>query len=402
MPTLELNALSTLALALLLLGAGSQMKKHSHWLRQLCVPAPVIGGFGFALIAWFLQSQQLLTIKFDTSLQSPLMVAFFTTIGLGGSLGLLRKGGKTLFIYLGACWALGLIQNVVGVSLAKVLGINSLLGVMAGAVSLEGGFGAAAAFGPIAENLGAVGATTAALSAATFGMIAGGLLGSPLARWLIDRNKLVIQSDQSNDLKSLAGEAKQPIAVLDSATLLRLLTCIVLVMVLGFWLGDSLKEHLGIVLPSYVGAMFVAIVFRNTNDRIKFVSLPDSSVSTIGDVTLGIFLTMAMMSLKFWELEKLGLPLLVILVVQVAIMILLCVFVLFRAFGKNYDAAVLCAGFMGHGLGATPNAVANMGAVCDHYKTFSHKAFIIVPLCGAVLIDLVALPLITWFINAFS
>ena len=402
MLTFELDALSTLALALLLLGLGAQLKKRSYWLRQLCVPAPVIGGFGFALVIWLLRDQQLLNLSLDTSLQTPLMVAFFTTVGLGGSLGLLRKGGKLLFIYLGACWGLALVQNVVGVSVAKLLGIDPLLGIMAGAVSLEGGFGAAAAFGPIAENLGAVGATTAALAAATFGMVAGGLLGSPLARWLIERNKLVVKAEAVGSLKAFEDVVHTPPSALDAATLLRLLTCIVVIMVLGFWLGSSLQQHLGIVLPSYVGAMFVAIILRNLNDRAQVVEIPDHAVSTIGDVCLGMFLTMAMMSLKFWELEKLGLPLLVILVVQVVIMILLCVFVLFRLFGRNYDAAVLCAGFMGHGLGATPNAVANMGAICDHYKVFSYKAFIIVPLCGAVLIDIVAIPMITWFINAFS
>ncbi|MNG03328.1 Sodium/glutamate symport carrier protein [compost metagenome] len=193
-----------------------------------------------------------------------------------------------------------------------------------------------------------------------------------------------------------------PSVPLDAAVLLRLLTCMLVIMVLGFWIGDALKEHLGIVLPVYVGAMFVAIILRNLNDRARVIEMPDNAVSTVGDISLGMFLTMAMMSLKFWELEQLGLPLLVILVVQVLIMVLLCVFVLFRLFGGNYDAAVLCAGYMGHGLGATPNAVANMGAICDHYKVFSYKAFIIVPLCGAVLIDIVALPLITWFINAFA
>ncbi len=402
MLTLQLDALTTTALALLLLGFGALLKKHSYWLRQLCVPAPVIGGFGFALAVWLLRDQQLLDVKLDTAMQTPLMVAFFTTVGLGGSLGLLRQGGKILFVYLGACWGLALLQNVVGVGAAKVLGIDPLLGIMAGAVSLEGGFGAAAAFGPIAESLGTMGATTAALASATFGMIAGGLLGSPLARWLIERNKLVVQADQAQDLQALEKASLRAEVALDAPMLLRLLTCILVIMVLGFWIGSALNQHLGIVLPSYVGAMFVAIILRNVNDRAHVIELPDNAVGAIGDVSLGIFLTMAMMSLKFWELEKLGLPLLVILVVQVLIMVLLCVFVLFRLFGRNYDAAVLCAGFMGHGLGATPNAVANMGAICDHYKVFSFKAFIIVPLCGAVLIDIVALPLITWFINAFS
>jgi len=173
-------------------------------------------------------------------------------------------------------------------------------------------------------------------------------------------------------------------------------------MVLGFWLGGALDQHLGVVLPSYVGAMFVAILLRNINDRARLIELPDNAINTLGDISLGLFLTMAMMSLKFWELEQLGLPLLGVLLIQVVVILLLTVFVLFRLLGKDYDAAVLCAGFMGHGLGATPNAVANMGAVCEHYKVFSYKAFIIVPLCGAVLIDIVALPAITWFLNAFA
>ncbi|MFQ6572106.1 sodium/glutamate symporter [Pseudomonas sp. UM16] len=402
MLTLQLDALTTVALALLLLAMGAQLKKHSYWLRQLCVPAPVIGGFGFALVVWLLRNQQWLDIKLDTAMQTPLMVAFFTTVGLGGSLGLLRQGGKILFVYLGACWGLALLQNLVGVGMAKALGIDPLLGIMAGAVSLEGGFGAAAAFGPIAESLGTTGATTAALASATFGMVAGGLLGSPVARYLIDRKKLAVEADQAVTLQALGKANEAPSVPLDATVLLRLLTCMLVIMVLGFWLGSALNDHLGIVLPVYVGAMFVAIILRNFNDRARIIEIPDNAVSTLGDISLGMFLTMAMMSLKFWELEQLGLPLLVILVVQVVIMVLLSIFVLFRLFGGNYDAAVLCAGYMGHGLGATPNAVANMGAICDHYKVFSYKAFIIVPLCGAVLIDIVALPLITWFINAFS
>jgi len=402
MLTLQLDALTTVALALLLLAMGAQLKKHSHWLRQLCVPAPVIGGFGFALVVWLLRNLQWLDITLDTAMQTPLMVMFFTTVGLGGSLGLLRQGGKILFVYLGACWGLALLQNLVGVGMAKALGIDPLLGIMAGAVSLEGGFGAAAAFGPIAESLGTSGATTAALASATFGMVAGGLLGSPVARFLIDRKKLAVRADSADTLQVLEKANEGPGVAIDSKVLLRLLTCMLVIMVLGFWIGDALKAHLGIVLPVYVGAMFVAIIVRNFNDRAQVIEIPDNAVGTLGDISLGMFLTMAMMSLKFWELEQLGLPLLVILVVQVLIMMALCVFVLFRLFGGNYDAAVLCAGYMGHGLGATPNAVANMGAICDHYKVFSYKAFIIVPLCGAVLIDIVALPLITWFINAFS
>ncbi|EIE47397.1 sodium/glutamate symporter [Pseudomonas aeruginosa] len=404
MPTLHLDALSTTALALLLLALGSQLKKRSRWLTRLCVPSPVIAGFGFAFLVWLLRDRGWLDIGLDTSLQTPLMVAFFTTVGLGGSLGLLRKGGKTLLVYLSACWALAILQNLIGVGSAGLLGLDPLLGIMAGAVSLEGGFGAAAAFGPVAERLGAQGATTVALASATFGMVAGGLLGSPVARWLIERNRLPVQAESDNRLEALGQQERRQhaAATLDGNLLLRLLTCVLLVMVLGFWLGDALEERLGLVLPSYVGAMFIAIVLRNLDDRLGWLRIPDHAVGTLGDVCLGIFLTMAMMSLKFWELENLGLPLLGVLFIQVAVLLLLTIFVLFRLLGRNYDAAVLCAGFLGHGLGATPNAVANMGAVCEHYRVFSHKAFIIVPLCGAVLIDLVAIPAITWFINAFS
>ncbi|HFD3767096.1 TPA: sodium/glutamate symporter [Pseudomonas aeruginosa] len=404
MPTLHLDALSTTALALLLLALGSQLKKRSRWLTRLCVPSPVIAGFGFAFLVWLLRDRGWLDIGLDTSLQTPLMVAFFTTVGLGGSLGLLRKGGKTLLVYLSACWALAILQNLIGVGSAGLLGLDPLLGIMAGAVSLEGGFGAAAAFGPVAEELGAQGATTVALASATFGMVAGGLLGSPVARWLIERNRLPVQAESDNRLEALGQQERRQhaAATLDGNLLLRLLTCVLLVMVLGFWLGDALEERLGLVLPSYVGAMFIAIVLRNLDDRLGWLRIPDHAVGTLGDVCLGIFLTMAMMSLKFWELENLGLPLLGVLFIQVAVLLLLTIFVLFRLLGRNYDAAVLCAGFLGHGLGATPNAVANMGAVCEHYRVFSHKAFIIVPLCGAVLIDLVAIPAITWFINAFS
>ncbi|MCO4038101.1 sodium:glutamate symporter [Pseudomonas aeruginosa] len=381
MPTLHLDALSTTALALLLLALGSQLKKRSRWLTRLCVPSPVIAGFGFAFLVWLLRDRGWLDIGLDTSLQTPLMVAFFTTVGLGGSLGLLRKGGKTLLVYLSACWALAILQNLIGVGSAGLLGLDPLLGIMAGAVSLEGGFGAAAMI-----------------------MVAGGLLGSPVARWLIERNRLPVQAESDNRLEALGQQERRQhaAATLDGNLLLRLLTCVLLVMVLGFWLGDALEERLGLVLPSYVGAMFIAIVLRNLDDRLGWLRIPDHAVGTLGDVCLGIFLTMAMMSLKFWELENLGLPLLGVLFIQVAVLLLLTIFVLFRLLGRNYDAAVLCAGFLGHGLGATPNAVANMGAVCEHYRVFSHKAFIIVPLCGAVLIDLVAIPAITWFINAFS
>lgn len=398
----SLDAVTTTALALLLLVIGAGLKRQLKWLEHLCVPTPVIGGFGFALLAWLLRDFGLVTFELDTTMQSPLMIAFFTTVGLGGSLALLKKGGKALGIYLVACWLLAVVQNGVGIGMASLLGLDPLIGLMAGATSLEGGFGAAAAFGPEAEALGVQGATTAAIASATFGMIIGGVIGAPIARWIIDRRQIPIEAEDVHDLEKLSIEERPSKSVIDGPVLLRVLAIIVPIMVLGVWFKQSLVTHLGIILPSYVGAMFVAILLRNLNDRFHWVSMPDNALSSLGDVALGIFLTMAMMNLKIWQLQEIGGPLLMILMVQTLAIVILGVVVLFRLLGHNYDAAVLTAGFIGHGLGATPNAVANMSAVCEHYRVISHKAFIIVPLCGAVLIDIVAIPAITWCLNAFA
>lgn len=399
---LSLDAVSTTALALLLLAFGAGLKRRVRRLEHFCVPTPVIGGFGFALLAWLLRDLGLVTIDMDTAMQGPLMIAFFTAVGLGGSLALLRKGGKALGIYLVACWMLALIQNGVGIGMAGLLGLDPLIGLMAGAVSLEGGFGAAAAFGPEAETLGAQGATTAAIASATFGMIVGGVIGAPIARWLIDRRRIPVVAEEVQDLKRLEEQERPSVGLVDGQMLLKILAIIVPIMVLGVWFRENLSLHLGIILPSYVGAMFVAILLRNLNDRFHWISVPDNALSAVSDVALGVFLTMAMMDLKIWQLQEMGGALLLILLVQTLVIVFLAVVVLFRLLGRNYDAAVLISGFIGHGLGATPNAVANMGAVCEHYRVMSYKAFIIVPLCGAVLIDIVAIPVITWCLNAFA
>lgn len=401
MNIISLDVLSTTTLAALLLMLGVFAQRKVAIFRKLCVPSPVLGGFGFAIFVLIFREFGNTEIILDTALQSPLMIAFFATVGLGGSLGLLKKGGKALGVYLMACWLLAVIQGVVGIGLASVLGEHPLLGLMAGTVSLEGGFGAAAAFGPEVENLGVSGAATAAIAAATFGMIAGGLLGAPVARWLIKYHSIEIKSEDVHDLESLQ-KPKTIEPIIDGTLLLKVTAILLCTMSLGLYFSSWLKTNLGIILPSYVGAMFIALVIRNINDIKSIIKLPDNVITVIGDFCLGIFLTIAMMNLKLWQLADVGWSLGTILLIQTVIIIILAVFVMFRLLGGNYDAAVLCSGFIGHGLGATPNAVANMGAVCDRYKVFSHKAFIIAPLCGAVLIDIVAIPVITWCINVFS
>lgn len=380
---------------------GYGLRHKVRFFEVFCIPAPVIGGVLMSLIALVLHHQGGGAIKFNTALQSPMMIAFFTTVGIGGSFALLKKGGKALIVYLIFCWCLAVFQNGFGAGLAKLLGIHPALGIMAGAASLEGGHGAAAAFGPMAEELGVAGAKVVAIAAATYGLIAGGLLGGPLAKWLIDRHHVSIEASQEA-LYIQKTEKEKFDQFFSSFDFLKMLTLVLVIMVLGSFLSGKIKEWYNFSLPGYVGAMFVAVVFRNFNDHFSWVKIHDKAIELISDVSLGLFLTMAMMSLRIWELYDLAIPLIVILALQTIALLLIGAFLLFPLLGKDYDAAVMCAGFIGHGLGATPNAVANMGAVSERYQMMSHKAFLIVPLCGAVLIDLVGLPNIVWFINFFT
>ena len=401
--TLQLDSMSTLLLTVICLLLGIYLKKRINWLQKFCIPAPVVGGFLVSLIIWALRSFEIATFKFDTSLQSFLMVAFFTTVGIDGSFRILKSGGKLLLIYLGICWFLALFQNTFGLGVALSLGIDPIIGVMAGSVSLTGGHGGAAAFGGMAEDLGHQSAAVAAIEAATFGLIAGSMLGGPVARFLIKRHNVKIEAidDGQNynaEPKTLANTVKE----IDVNAFLKMLAVILGIMVVGRWGSAQFTAATGFSLPGYVGAMIIAIIVRNFNDSVKVFELNQKSIDLISGVSLGLFLTMAMMSLKIWDLKNIALPLFIILFLQVVTLLLFTVFFVFRVLGKNYDAAVMCSGLMGHGLGATPNAMANMTSVCDHYKMISTRALMIVPLSGAVLIDIVAIPYHTWLINYFS
>jgi len=397
---LKMDMVATTALAAVLLMLGYQLRKRVSVFDKFCIPAPVLGGFAFSLLALFCKQMGLITFTFTTTLQSPFMIAFFTTVGIGGSLALLKKGGSGLMIYLVSCWFIAVFQNAFGSGLASMLGIHPVLGVMAGAVSLEGGHGAAAAFGPTAEALGVKGATAVAIAAATYGLIAGGLLGGPIAKWLIGKYNVAIKAGEGDyETYDQAIGVDKEAGTVTSRNILFMMMLVLVIMTFGAWGSAKLKAATGFDLPGYVGAMFVAIILRNINDGVKMVKLHLKSLDIIADVSIGIFLTMAMMTLRIWELYDLALPLIIILLLQTIALALFAIFILFRALGKDYDAVVMVAGLMGHGLGATPNAVANMGAVCERYGVMSHKAFLIIPLCGAVLIDLVGIPNIVWFIN---
>ena len=398
--TFTFDALSTLTLAVLCLLLGMFLKRRSAFLQRFCIPAPVIGGFLVSLLIWLLHAGDMAQVKFNTALQSPLMVAFFVTVGLGGSVRLLKTGGKLLIIYLVICWGVALFQNTFGALLAHWLGINPVLGVMAGAVSLEGGHGAAAVFGKMAEDLGVQSATIVAIASATFGLIAGGLLGGPIADFLIRKHKVPVIADTADlpAAEPLAAQQAQHEA-LDSEDLLKTLALILVIMATDAVVVGAIREWTAFDLPGYVGAMLIAVIVRNLNDMLQILRINQRAMDLLADISLGIFLTMAMMSLRIWELYAVALPLFVILALQVLALVLFTVFVVFRLLGRNYDAAVMCAGLLGHGLGATPNAVANMSSVVEKYGLVSRHAFLIVPLCGAVLIDIVAIPYHAAIIN---
>lgn len=405
---LELDLVQTSALALVLLLLGEVARHRIEFLRKYAFPGPVIGGFLFAIVVFALRQANIATLDFDSTLQTPAMIAFFSTVGLAGSFALLRQGGKLLLIYVVACWMLAIAQNLIGIGIANLLGVDPMMGIMAGSVSLEGGHGAAAAFGATAEEMGSAGAKTVAIAAATFGLVAGGMLGGPIASWLMRRHRIEVPAAApavptiDADAVLTADGTMSVAESTETARYLALLRAGVVIgaiMALGALLDSWFSQVTGFALPAYVGAMVLAVAFRNLNDRFRIVDLDDHAVGLISQMTLGFFLTLAMMSLKIWDLAALALPLVVMLAIQVVFIIVFASEIVFRMLGRNYDAATMVGGMLGHGLGGTPNAMANMDAFNQRFGVRSSKAFLIVPLAGAVLIDLVGLPWIVFCMN---
>ncbi|GAB3042331.1 sodium/glutamate symporter [Virgibacillus ainsalahensis] len=397
--TLEFEQVTTIFLALAVFMIGTLLNKRIGFLDKFCIPAPVVGGLLFALIITALRGFGIVNISLDTSLQSLFMLTFFTTVGLGASFSLIKIGGKLLVIYWLSCGILALVQSVIGISFASLLNLDPLLGVMVGATSMEGGHGAATAFGTTIEEMGVEGALSIGLAAATVGLVAGGLIGGPIVKFLINKYNLKPVETKEDVASSVEDDIEKE--SLTSKSFMMQVFIIALCMALGSYLGTLFSDLTGFVLPTYVSAMFVAVIVRNILDRYKSKIIDMKSIGIIGDVTLGIFLSMALMSVKLWEIVDLAIPLLIIVLVQVLFVALFGAFVLFRLLGKNYDAAIMVGGFTGHGLGATPNAMANMDAVVSRFGP-SRKAFLVVPLVGAFLIDVFAMPIIITSINIFS
>lgn len=392
---LEINQITTLFLAVAMFVLGTFLVNKINFLSRFCIPAPVVGGLIFAAIATTLKATGTLEIQLDTSLQSIFMITFFTTIGLGASFRLVRLGGKILIIYWIACGFLALMQNLIGVSFAKLFGLEPLLGVMVGAVSMEGGHGSAAAYGETLQGMGVDSAVSIGMAAATLGLVAGALIGGPIVQYLVKKFNLKSTDAPSQEYVE---QYEHPVTEKSFMSQVFLIT---LSMAVGTYLGQFFSDLTGFVLPAYVGAMFTAVIVRNVMDRFKPGVINMKEINLIGDISLGIFLSMALMSIKLWEVAGVALPIFFIVLIQVIFIVLFAVFVLFRVLGKDYDAAVMVSGFLGHGLGATPNAMANMSAVVKKFGP-SQKAFLIVPIVGAFLIDVFGMPIIITTINFFK
>jgi len=408
--TVKLDMIQTLALASLVLFAGYGIRRRVGVLDRYNIPAPVVGGFLFAGAALALRLSGILAIEFDTTLQPPLMIAFFTTIGLGASLTLLKVGGPQVLLFWVLASTMAALQNAVGISLAALLHVHPFLGLIAGSITMTGGHGTGAAFGKLMEDqYGFAGGVTLAMAAATFGLVSGGMIGGPVGTRLIRRlgarrsastappeAEALAAQYQSLDMPIDREPAGEPATAF---SLMKVLSVILTAM----WIGSLLSGWLGkyVTLPAYIGAMIAAAIIRNADDRAGWVKVEQRVVDDVGTIALSLFLSMALMSLKLWELLDLAIPMLLILTLQVTMMAAFAYFVTYRIMGRDYDAAVMAAGHCGFGLGATPNAVANMEALVERFGP-APRAFLVIPMVGAFFIDFTNALIITAYINWFQ
>ena len=382
----QLDFYGTLVAASLVLLLGRGLVSRVGFLRTYNIPEPVAGGLVVALLLLTLRLFDV-EVRFDTSLQMPLMLAFFATIGLNADFASLKKGGRVVSVFLLVVTGLLVVQNAMGIGLATALGLDPLMGLLTGSVTLSGGHGTGAAWGAtFTEQYGLASASELAMASATFGLVLGGLIGGPVARLLIKRVKtpgltheevqLPKGFEQPNEERSIT-----PFSFIETLALIS-------VSLLGGNLLNGLLQGTAFELPTFVCVLFVGVILRNGLSALGLYQVFEREVSVLGNVSLSLFLAIALMSLKLWDLAALALPIFILLVAQTLVMALYAIFVTFRVMGSNYDAAVLAAGHCGFGLGATPTAIANMQAVTQRYGP-SQIAFLVVPMVGAFFIDII-------------
>ena len=394
----QLNMAETVGFAIILLLLGRWIKRRVNFFEKFFIPAPVIGGTLFSIILLIGHQTETFTFSFNDDIKNLLMIAFFTTVGFSASLKILKKGGVGVALFLLAAVILVVMQDIVGPVLAKALGINPLLGLAAGSIPLTGGHGTSGAFGPELEKLGATGATVVAVASATYGLIAGCLIGGPIARRLMIKNNLKPSESKEGVDNSLLGSTTE----VTEESLFSAVVYVGIAMGIGALINNMLAKA-GIKFPVYLMGMVVAAIIRNILD-FNQKQLPFSEIGIVGNISLSLFLSMALMSMKLWQLIDLAVPLIIILLVQTVLMAFFAYFITFNIMGRDYDAAVMSTGHCGFGLGATPNAMANM-------ETFTRsngpsvKAFFIIPIVGSLFIDFINAGVIqafaTWIVNNF-
>lgn len=397
--TINVNSAVTLAFAAVLLLLGYFVKNKVTLLDKYCIPAPVIGGFIFMFITWIGHLTGAFAFSFDNMFQSTFMLAFFTTVGLGASYKLLVKGGKLLVVYWLIAGVVSILQNTVGIGLSKILGLEAPYALLSSAIAMIGGHGAALSYGTTFAEMGYEAAPLVGAAAATFGLISAVLIGGPLGRRLIVKYDLKPEEDSDfdasvTDINVASGDK------LSSLDIMKNVSVIIIAMALGTIISGWISGIIGMGFPTYVGAMFVAVIIRNLNEKMHLYKFDFGLVDEIGNVMLNLYLSLALMTLKLWELSGLIGGVLFVVISQVLLVSLLGYFVVFRILGKDYDAAVMVAGLAGHGLGATPSAIVNMTAVNEKYG-MSRKAMMIVPIVGAFLVDVIYQPQTIWFIKTF-
>ena len=396
---LVFNGLTTLISAVIVLLLGRFLVNRIDFLKRYNIPEPVAGGLVAAVVSLLVHTFWGYSIVFSSELQTSFMLVFFASIGLSANFMKLKEGGTALVIFLICVASFIVVQNAVGMSLATLLGLDPLIGLIAGSITLTGGHGTAGAWGEILESQhGIQGALALGMASATFGLIIGGVIGGPLAKLLINRYSLA-QAKTNAEIQQRDTHVEQnsdDLAPFENPHQVRLITADNAITTLGMFAAclafaefmTGFSKGTWLELPTFVWALGGGVILRNILESVLKVDIFDRAIDVFGNASLSLYLAMALLSLKLWQLADLAGPLVVILGAQTLTMALYAAFVTFRVMGKNYDAAVLAAGHCGFGMGATPTAVANMQAITNMYGP-SHKAFLIVPLCGAFFVDLI-------------
>lgn len=392
--SITLDMYQTIAVAVVVLILGAFLKRKISFLEKFCIPAPVIGGLIFAIFTLICYSTGILEIDFDDTLKEVCMVFFFTSVGFQANLKVLKSGGKPLVIFLVLVIVLIITQNFTAIGLANLLGLDSLTGMTTGSIPMVGGHGTAGAFGPVLEDFGISGATTVCTAAATFGLVAGSLMGGPIGNRLIKKHNLLETIKNDDDTLLIEEEEKHE-------RHFSMYAPAVFQLIIAVGIGTIFSKLLsltGMTFPIYIGAMIAAAIMRNIGEYTGKITIHMGEINDLGGICLSLFLGIAMITLKLWQLADLALPLIILLAGQVALMFLFSYIVVFNVMGRNYDAAVLVAGTCGFGMGATPNAMANMQAICEKYGP-SVKAYLIIPIVGSLFADFLNSLTITFFIN---